>query len=227
MRTVLAPISIVVLLASGAAAQSGAGIDPWTAREMAAVSEMGHTHNGPEGPPLLTFEKDDDPTVNPHPVPLHEPSRAVAKLADQAEHLARKKQRDEAIAKYREVLALDPQYFQAWNNLALQLKAAGKTDEAEQILRRLMQSNPEHVVVFANLGSLLTGEKRYADAETVARLAMKQHSYSFAANYLLGTALVNEGKFTDEAKTKLQYAELKYPEAKKLLEHWPAAAVHN
>lgn len=226
MRYVLASILGSLLMAATLAAQS-AGIDPWTSLEMASVSEMGHKTNGPEGPPLATFEKDDDPTVAAHPVPLHEPSREVAKIADQAERLAKKKQTDAAIAKYREAVALDPLYFQAWNNLALQLKAAGKNDEAEQILRRLLKTNPEHVVVFANLASLLSGEKRYGDAEEVARLAVKKHGYSFCANYILGTALVNEGKFNEEAKTKLEYAELKYPEAKKLLHSWPEPATHN
>jgi hypothetical protein len=39
--------------------------------------------------------------------------------------------------------------------------------------------------------------------------------------------LVDEGKWTDEAREKLQYAEVKYPEAKALLEKWPAPAAHN
>ena len=109
----------------------------------------------------------------------------------------------------------------AWNNLSLELKTAGKMDEAEQVMRRLIQSNPERVLVFANLTSLLSDQKRYADAEAVARQGAKRHSYSFLANFVLGTLLVNEGNFSDEAKTKLQYAEVRYPEAKKLLEHWP------
>jgi Tfp pilus assembly protein PilF len=72
------------------------------------------------------------------------------------------------VVKYREAVAINPLYFQAWSNLGLELKAIGKTDEAEQVMRRLVQSNPEHVLVFANLTSLLSDRKRYADAEAVA-----------------------------------------------------------
>jgi predicted Zn-dependent protease len=90
-----------------------------------------------------------------------------------------------------------------------------------------MQSNPEHVLVFANLTSVLSDQKRYADAEAVARQGVKLHSYSFTANYVLGSLLVNENKFSDEAKTKLQYAEVRYPEAKKLLEQWPVKGLPN
>jgi tetratricopeptide (TPR) repeat protein len=126
----------------------------------------------------LKFEEDDAPTVVAHPVPPHEPLCAARKAAEEAERLAKEKRGEEAITKYREAVALDPLYFEAWNNLALELQAAGKTDEAEQVFRRLMQSNPEHVLVFTNLAALLSGQKRYAEAETVARRAMKLHSYS-------------------------------------------------
>lgn len=223
MRTSLALLSVLVLLSLAPAlvAQS-AGIDVWTTKEMIGASEMGRSQLGTVGPSMAAFERDDDPTVAAHQAPLHEPIRQAYKEANEAEHLAKKKRHDEAIARYRDAVAVDPLYFQAWSNLALELKAVGKNDEAEQILRRLMQSNPEHVLVYANLVGILSGEKRYADAEVIAHQALKQHNYSFLANFVLGSLLVNEGKFGDEAKTKLEYAQARYPEAKKLLENWPA-----
>jgi hypothetical protein len=95
------------------------------------------------------------------------------------------------------------------------------------VLRRLMQSNPEHVLVFTNLATMLSGQKRYAEAEAVVRQAMKLHSYSFRANLVLGGVLVSEGKWSDEVKTKLEYAQVKYPEAKALLDHWPDKGARN
>jgi len=219
MRYILALVAGALLPGAALVAQS-AGIDVWKTKELMGVTEMGRSTVGPLGPSMLTFEKEDDPTVAPHPVPLHEPLRAARKDADEAEHLAKKKRHVEAVARYRDAVVIDPLYFQAWNNLGLELKAIGKMDEAEQVMRHLIQSNPEHVLVFANLTSLLSDEKRYADAEAVARQGVKQHGYSFTANFVLGTLLVNENKLSDEAKTKLQYAQVKYPEAKKLLEHW-------
>jgi tetratricopeptide (TPR) repeat protein len=226
MRIFLALISGSLLPLQALPAQN-AGIDVWTTKELIGASEMGRSKLGTEGPSMLVFEKNDDPTVVAHPAPLHEPTPQALKVADQAERLAHKKRHEEAIARYRDAVAIDPLYFQAWSNLALELKAIGKLDEAEQIMRRLVQSNPEHVLVFANLVGLLGDQKRYADAEAVAHQAMKQHNYSFLANFVLGTLLVNEGKFSDEAKTKLEYAQARYPEAKKLVEHWPAKPVAN
>ena len=221
MRQVLPVIVGSLLLAAPLLAQDR-GIPTWLTRELNSVSEMGHSTTAPEGPAgLRAFEQSDDPTVVAHPVPPHEPLRAARKAFEKAEHLAKKKLHQEAIARYREAVALDPLYFEAWNNVALELNAAGQTDEAERVLRRLMQSNPEHVLVFTNLATMLSGQKRYAEAEAVVRQAMKLHSYSFKANLVLGGVLVSEGKWSDEAKTKLEYAQVKYPEVKALLDHWP------
>lgn len=222
MRRLLLVISASLLPAMALLAQANPGMTTQTTRALISVSEMGHSTVGPEGSSRsLKFEEADDPTVIAHPVPPHEPLRAARKAAEEAEHLAKKKRSEEGIAKYREAVELDPLYFEAWNNLALELDAAGKKDEAEQVFRRLMQSNPQHVLVFTNLATMLIGQKRYADAEAAARQAMKLHSYSFKANLILGTVLVNEGKWSDEAKTKLEYAQVRYPEAKALLARWP------
>lgn len=207
---------------------SAQGISPWQTEALTAASQMGHSIIKPEGPSrLLTFEEADDPTVAANPVSPHEPLRAARKAAEKAERLAKKKRLLEAIAKYRAAVALDPLYFQAWNNLALELSAAGQTTEAERILRRLTQTNPEHVVAFTNLAAILSGQHRYAEAEDAARQAMKLHSYSFSANFILGTVLINEGKWSGEAKTKLEFAQVKYPQAKHLLEHWPVRPADN
>lgn len=226
MRRVFAVISGSLLPVMALAQNPGMSTE--TTRTLIAVTEMGHSTVGPEGAARsLQFEQGDDPTVVAHPVAPHEPVRTARKAAEKADHLSKKKQHEEAIAEYREAVALDPLYFEAWNNLALELQTAGRVDEAERVFRRLMQSNPEHVLAFTNLAALLTSQKRYADAEAVARQAMKLHSYSFKANLVLGTVLISEGKWSDEAKTKLEYAGVRYAEAKQLLEDWPDKSVPN
>ena len=173
----------------------------------------------------LSSEAGDDPTLGAE-IAAHDPPKAARKAASKAEHLAKKGQHEEAIAEFRAALAIDPQYYEAENNLALELEAVGKTEEAEKTLRHLMDSAPEHILAFTNLATLLCEQHRYADAEAVARLGLKRHRFSFKSNYLLGAALVDEGKWTDEAREKLEYAEVKYPEAKSLLDKWPAPAAH-
>lgn len=219
MRSSAFVIAIGLLLPPGLIAQ---GIDPGTTRQLTAVSEMGHAPVQPERlPRALTFEEGDDPTVGAHSVAMHEPPPAARKAAEKADRLAKQKRRSRAIAKYRAAVAIDPLYFQAWNNLALELEGAGQTREAGQILRRLVESNPEHVVAFTNLANLLSDQHRYAEAEAVARQAMKLHTHSYSANYVLGTVLINEDKWSDEARASLEYAQLKYPMAKAMVDRWP------
>jgi len=214
-------IASAVLLPAALFAQM-VGMTTEETRQLIITSEMGHSLPKGEKPGRpLTFEEADDPTVAAHPLPPHVPPAAARKAARKAEHLAKKKHHVEAIAKYREAVADDPQYFEAWNNLALELNTIGKTDEAIAALRHAVQYAPQHVVGFANLAELLCQQKRYAEAETVARQAMKLHKHSFDANFTLGIILVDEGKFTWEAKGDLEYAEVRYPRAKSLLASWP------
>lgn len=146
---------------------------------------------------------------------------------EKAEHLSKKGRHEDAIAEFRSALAIDAQYYEAENNLALELEAAGKAEDAEKTLRHLMQSAPQHVLGFTNLGALLCQQHRYAEAEAVARQALERHRFSFKANFLLGTALVDQGKRTEQAKLKLEYAQVKYAQAKALLDRWPAPAMAN
>jgi tetratricopeptide (TPR) repeat protein len=175
----------------------------------------------------LSSEEADDPTIAGSNVPKHDPLPAARKAAEKAEHLSKKGRHEEAIALLRQALVSDPQYYEAANNLALELEAAGKADEAETLLRSLTKSAPEHVLAFSNLGTLLCQQHRYAEAEAVARQALERHKYSFKSNFLLGAALVDQGRWTDEAKIKLEYAQVKYAEAKALLDKWPVKAAAN
>jgi tetratricopeptide (TPR) repeat protein len=188
---------------------------------------MGHETVKPGAPRSLSFEEADDPTVARMAVHPHQPSRAARKAAQNGESLARKHQHLAAAEQYRKALALDPLYYEAANNLALELQAAGHREEAEAVFKHLTETAPEHVLAFTNLAAFFCSERRYAEAEAVIRQAMKFHPYSFKANLTLGTVLIDEGKWTGEAKSTLEYAQVRYPEAKRILEKWPAESRSN
>jgi tetratricopeptide (TPR) repeat protein len=209
-------------------AQMENGMDIRRSRALDSLSESSQpekTHTSDASIPWrsLSSEAADDPTISGAATP-HKALPAARKAARKADHLAKKGHHDEAIVAYRKALAIDPQYYEAANNLALELAAAGKTDEAEKTLRHLSQSAPAHVLAFTNLATLLLQQHRYVDAEAVARQALKLHQFSFKSNYLLGAALVDQGKWDQEARLKLEYAQVKYAEAKVLLDKWPAKA---
>jgi len=200
------------------------GRDIQRTRELDSLSELGKVEPASKPSRTLSSEEADDPTIAGRNIPKHDSVPAARKAAQKAERMSKKGRHEEAVALFREALAADPQYYEAGNNLALELEAAGKADEAETVLRGLIKSAPEHVLAFTNLGALLCEQHRYAEAEAVARQALHHHRYSFKSNYLLGASLVDQGHWTAEAKIKLEYAQVKYAEAKAILEKWPAKA---
>jgi len=165
-------------------------------------------------------ELDDDPTISAASIGHDAPS-AAKKAAERGARHAIKRQHDKAIAEFQKALAIDPQYYEAENNLALEYKNAGQIDEAIRTLKHLTESAPGHVLAFNNLAALYCELKRYAEAEALERQAIRTHPFSFKTNLLLATALIRQGRFTPEAKLDLQYAEAKYPEVKVMLDAWP------
>lgn len=179
------------------------------------------THKLADPARSLSAEAADDPTISAGRQ-MHDAPGAARKAAEKAEKLSKKGRHDDAIEQLKRALEIDPQFYEAENNLALEYEAIGKNDDAERTLQHLTESSPDHVIAFNNLATLLCRQKRYGEAEVVARRALKAHPYSFKANLLFGTALVQQGKWVPEARAKLEYAQVKHPEAKTLLDQWPA-----
>jgi len=166
-------------------------------------------------------ELDDDPTISAAAI-SHEAPSAAKKAAERAARNASKGQHDKAIAEFQKALAIDPQYYEAENNLALEYRNAGQVDDSIRTLKHLIETAPTRVLAFNNLAALYCELKRYGEAEALERQAIRAHPFSFKANLLLATALIRQGRFTPEAKLDLQYAEAKYSEAKVMLDGWPA-----
>ncbi|HLH03191.1 MAG TPA: tetratricopeptide repeat protein [Bryobacteraceae bacterium] len=163
---------------------------------------------------------DDDPTLAAD-VFDHEAPAGAKKLAGRAEKLSKKGRHEEAIEEFKRALAIDPQYYEAANNLGLEYFAAGHPDLAVDTLRQLTKSHSKHVLAFDNLALILCRLQRYSEAEAVAKQAYKMHLFSYKAAYVYGAALVNQGKWTDDAKQALRYSSARHPEAKELLAKWP------
>ena len=191
-------------------------------RELQEVSKLGHeSESGNKYTPLLKGP-DDDPTLSADTF-QHEAPAAARKLASRGEHFSKKKKHDEAIAEFKGALAIDPQYYEASNNLALEYFDAGKPDLAVDTLRKLTKAEPTHVLAFDNLAIILCKSGDYPEAEKVAAQAYKMHPFSYKANYVYGSAMVNQGKWTADAKQSLRYASERHPEAKELLAKWPSS----
>jgi tetratricopeptide (TPR) repeat protein len=71
----------------------------------------------------------------------------------------------EAIAAYRDAIALEPSYFEAWNGLADALNRDGQFDDALSASNRSLTINPDYVQGWINRGQILYNiGYRYEDA---------------------------------------------------------------
>ncbi len=194
-------------------------------RELGEVSKWGHSQPTPKSihAPLLS-QPDDDPTLAADTF-QYEPPSAARKIAQRAERFSKKHEHEKAITELQNALQIDPQYYEASNNLALEYYGAGKPDLALDTLLLLTKSDPQHVLAFDNLAIILCSLRRYPEAEAVATHAYRMHPFSYKASYVYGSALVSQGKWTSDAKQALRYASERHPEAKELLAKWPGTEV--
>jgi len=80
---------------------------------------------------------------------------------------------DEAIAKYREAVDVDPQLAIAWNGLSLALRQRGDLDGAIEAARRLIEIEPDDPLSHTNLSILYQMKGMIPEAEDERAEAMQ------------------------------------------------------
>src|SRR5690606_29185811 len=114
-------------------------VDPEEARKLAALGYLSATPSAGGGP-------------------LPDPKDRIGEIADmaRASELARVGQHDAAASLLRSLLARNPKFADAWNQLALTLEASGREREAADAYREAIRQSPSLSGEFAlSLGSLL------------------------------------------------------------------------
>jgi tetratricopeptide (TPR) repeat protein len=103
-----------------------------------------------------------------------------------------------AVDGFRHVVALDPGYFKAYDNLGLSYEALGRDDEAIKSYQEALRLNRERGShspwPSLNLGILLTRLDRLDEAETVLRESAREDARFAAAHYQLGVVLDKKGQ---------------------------------
>ena len=104
---------------------------------------------------------------------------------------------------YRQILAVEPNHIDAWNNLGVAMQQARRWREAEVAFRRALQLNPNFANALGNLGESLRVQRRLGEAVDVLHRAVQIDPNSPDLLYNLGTAL-DDAKRHDEAIAALQ-----------------------
>jgi tetratricopeptide (TPR) repeat protein len=96
----------------------------------------------------------------------------------------------EAIAFYRDLIAVNPRHAVALNNLGTALFKAGGYNEAEACFHQAIKMKPDYPDPYSNLGALHLVRGNFADAEKSLRYALKLNPRFVDARNNLGLILV-------------------------------------
>ena len=142
--------------------------------------------------------------------------RPLAPPADQAETWFERAsewdgdpaQWEDAIVAYRRVVAIDPTYAAAWNNLGLLLHRMGRYDEAEGAYASALEQDPNCCEAAYNLGSLHEDRGAPEDAILDYRRALGLSPDYADAHFNLAGALARNGRDGEAIKHWQRYLEL-------------------
>ncbi len=120
-------------------------------------------------------------------------------------HLYKSGQVDEAMADYRQALAINPAYLNANNNLGHALAERGRPADAIPLYRVAMQAQPTHLEVRNNLANALSDVNQLDEAmEHYGYVLVRQPNH---VNSLNGSAVVLAMKNrVPEAKARLEHS---------------------
>lgn len=112
--------------------------------------------------------------AGPRPAAARRPENPEAKALYRRgfEHFANDRH-DDAIALYREALAIDPELAIAWNGLSLAHRQKGELDAAIEAGRRLVELEPEDALSHTNLSILYMRHGMVPEAEEEKAIAMQ------------------------------------------------------
>lgn len=144
-----------------------------------------------------------DPNAQPQePLESRDRRKARKTMAEGLE-LARKGDREGAIAKLEEATKIDPAYEPAFNNLGVNLRLAGRLQEAETVFRQAVELNPVDYYAHFNLGTLLFDTHRPHEAAPMLERAILADPTSPMAEAMLGRSYLELGL----AKRALEHLE--------------------
>jgi tetratricopeptide (TPR) repeat protein len=115
---------------------------------------------------------------------------------------------EEAIDAYRRVVAIDPTYAAAWNNLGLLLHRMGEYEEAQSSYRTALEQDERCCQAAYNLGSLHEDRGNVDLAVRHYRLALELAPDYADAHFNLAAALSRAGRSTDAMRHWQRYLEL-------------------
>jgi len=131
----------------------------------------------------------------------------------QAQIAASKGNQQEAIELFRQAIAIDPEYADAYNDLGVLEAAQNQLREAAGQFQKAIGLEPDHRLAAANLSVVLAKMENFQEAGRVARKALELNPNDAQLHFILASSLLVTGGDTAEALTNLQQASREIPKA--------------
>jgi len=113
---------------------------------------------------------------------------------------------DEAIARFKRVAEINPNYNGVWLNIGLAYRRQEKYDEAETYYQRAVEAQPNDFVAYAELGTLYIVKKQLDKALEIVEQGLRYHPNSAHLHALLA-AIYSENGDRRRAQSELAEAE--------------------
>ena len=139
--------------------------------------------------------------------PLADPKDRIGVLNEMvaAAKLSSEGRRDESIAAFQTIVKENPQLTDAWQQLSVELEAAGRYEEAADACRKAIVISPDLATEFGiRLASLLLKLERFDEAEKHARLGEKAN---YGSTHVLLARIAFAKKDYEKAKAEARLAE--------------------
>jgi Tfp pilus assembly protein PilF len=108
------------------------------------------------------------------------------KLYDMAQEALKKKDLNQALSLFEQLVGRDELDFEAWTELGTAHFRKEQAQEAERAYRRALENRPGFFIALLNLGKVLMLQKQYEPAIDALEKAVKARPTSADANHFLG-----------------------------------------
>jgi superkiller protein 3 len=144
----------------------------------------------------------------------HKVPKQAQKAFDRGEQFLAKDDQPAAAELFRQAVALDPEFSDAYNELGAADANMGKLPEAAEQFQKAIDLVPEHRLALPNLSIVLAKMKRYHEAGQVARRALQLvPGAGPKMHYILAFGLLADHAEPQEAITNLKIASAEIPKA--------------
>ena len=119
----------------------------------------------------------------------------------------------QAMMYFRQALALDPQFADAYNDLGAVYLTRGELSQAAGQFQKTIDLAPEHRLALSNLSIALIRMNRYREAGEAARRALALEPGQARVHLILAASLLAQAGITAEAVAHLERASAEIPKA--------------